>query len=541
LKVLEGETGESIGRQMVMFRQRALPDLDHNIQCGNSLIGPDFYQGKQANLLDEEEHYRINAFDWEAAFPEVMKANGFDAVIGNPPYIRIQALKEWAPVEVEYYKRRYIAASKGNYDIYVVFAEKGLSLLNQRGRLGFILPHKFFNSQYGAPLRSLIASGKHLSDVVHFGDQQVFAGATTYTCLMFLGKAGSDQCRVEKIADLSQWRIDGQAVHGDIPASRIADTEWNFTIGTGSDLFEKLRAMPVKLGDVAERIFQGLVTVADTVYLFKEYRCLENGMLMEVCSRELGEWVALEAGILKAVVRSGKIHRYDATSSVLMLFPYEVKDCTARLRTSDELRQIYPLACAYLNRNRRCLEEREKSRFKDPQWYRFGRTQNLGLWEQPKLLIPYMVTSLAAYLDHSDNYYFSNVTTGGYGITFDSNFGSLAYCCSLLNSRLLDFYFKRVASTFHGGYYAANKQFIEQLPIRTIDFANPADVTRHDQMVALVERMLVMHRELAAARISQDKMMIQRQIDATDREIDRLVYELYELTDGEIAIVEGKG
>ena len=85
-------------------------------------------------LLDEEEQYRVNAFDWHKCFAEVFKTSGgFDAVIGNPPYIRIQTLKEWAPMKVEFYKKAYASASKGNYDIYVVFVEKGLSLLNEKG------------------------------------------------------------------------------------------------------------------------------------------------------------------------------------------------------------------------------------------------------------------------------------------------------------------------------------------------------------------------------------------------------------------------
>ena len=192
LKVLEGENEQTLSRQLKLFRERALPDLGNNIKCGNSLIGPDYTDGQQLSLLNEEEAYRINAFDWKTEFPEAMKSGGFDIVIGNPPYIRIQALKEWAPLEVEFYKKRYASAGKGNYDIYVVFVEKGLSLLNPKGRLGFILPHKFFNSQYGQPLRTLISTGNHLSKVVHFGDQQVFAGATTYTCLFFLDKKGSD-------------------------------------------------------------------------------------------------------------------------------------------------------------------------------------------------------------------------------------------------------------------------------------------------------------------------------------------------------------
>ena len=146
LKVLEGEDEQTIGQQLALFPERALPDLGRNIKCGNSLIGPDFYAGQQMALLDDEAALRINVFDWQAEFPQVFTArpsgfpetpkvsgeDGFDVIIGNPPYIRIQVLKEWAPLEVEYYKRRYRAAGKGNYDIYVVFVEKALSLLNER-------------------------------------------------------------------------------------------------------------------------------------------------------------------------------------------------------------------------------------------------------------------------------------------------------------------------------------------------------------------------------------------------------------------------
>jgi type I restriction-modification system DNA methylase subunit len=214
LKVLEGESEETIGKTLKLFRERALPDLGNNIKCGNSLIGPDFYVNQQMSLLDEEERYRINVFDWKSEFPEIMKVGGFDAVIGNPPYVRIQALKEWAPIEVEHYKTAFKSASKGNYDIYVVFVERGLSLLNKGGRLAFILPHKFFNAQYGEPLRELIARGKHLAEVVHFGDQQVFAGATTYTCLLFLDKGGANPCRFVKVEDVSAWCSSGKGSEG---------------------------------------------------------------------------------------------------------------------------------------------------------------------------------------------------------------------------------------------------------------------------------------------------------------------------------------
>ncbi|MHB8094151.1 MAG: Eco57I restriction-modification methylase domain-containing protein, partial [Candidatus Aminicenantales bacterium] len=158
LKVLEGEDEQTIEPFLRLLHQRALPDLGDNIKCGNSLIGPEAYKEAQLLFLPEADQSRINVFDWSQGFPEVIKSGGFDAVIGNPPYIRIQTMKEWAPAEVELYKKLYKSAASGNYDIYVVFVEKALSLLNKSGRMGFILPHKFFNSQYGEPLRGIISS-----------------------------------------------------------------------------------------------------------------------------------------------------------------------------------------------------------------------------------------------------------------------------------------------------------------------------------------------------------------------------------------------
>ena len=102
LKVLEGESQQTLERQLLLYHERALPDLASNIKCGNSLIGPDFYDGQQLTLFDEEERYRINVFDWNAEFPAIMKAGGFDAVIGNPPYIRIQIMQEMSPLQCSY-------------------------------------------------------------------------------------------------------------------------------------------------------------------------------------------------------------------------------------------------------------------------------------------------------------------------------------------------------------------------------------------------------------------------------------------------------
>ncbi len=148
LKVLEGESKQTLDSQLLLYHARALPDLASNIKCGNSLIGPEFYDMQQASLFDDEERYRINVFDWIAEFPETMQTGGFDAVMGNPPYVRIQLMQETSPDQAAYLKQQYAAAASGNYDIYVVFVERGLRLLNPSGCLGVILPSKFFGLVY---------------------------------------------------------------------------------------------------------------------------------------------------------------------------------------------------------------------------------------------------------------------------------------------------------------------------------------------------------------------------------------------------------
>jgi type I restriction-modification system DNA methylase subunit/predicted type IV restriction endonuclease len=529
LKVLEGE------QQVSFWGERALPDLGDNVKCGNSLIGPDYYEGRQMGLFDDEERRRVNAFDWQAEFAQAMAAGGFDAVIGNPPYIRIQMMKEWAPIEVEFYKERYRAASKGNYDIYVVFVERALQLLRQGGRMGYILPHKFFQAKYGEPLREIIAKGQHLAEIVHFGDQQVFSGATTYTCLLFLNKSGNQQFRYVEAHDLGAWRIHGEAVEGSVKANKATGAEWNFVVGPGAALFERLSEMPVKLGDMAH-IFVGLQTSADTVFLFKEYEKTSDDTT-SVYSKQLDQYIELESDLLKPVIRSGNIGRFWAHPTALVLFPYRSVSGTFQLVPADKMKSDFPKTWDYLNNNKKLLAERERGKFKGAGWYQLY-PKNLDVWERPKIMLPYMITHLSAYYDEND-WYFVNVTTGGFGITINEGQETPKYMTGLLNSRLLDWFMKNVSTTFHGGYFAANKQFLVQLPIRTIDFTDPADAARHDRMVALVERMLDLHRKLAAATLPADKRLYQRQIDSTDAQIDALVYELYRLTDEEIAIVEG--
>jgi hypothetical protein len=150
LKVLEGESHDTPERQGLFLRERALPDLASNIKCGNALIGPDFYQMPR---FDGTERSRINVFHWNAEFPSILQNGGFHAVIGNPP---------WGQKEIADAQRMkaYIAirypSTKGIYDLFRPFVEKGIELTRRGGFLGMVLPDIILLKDYVATRKLLL-------------------------------------------------------------------------------------------------------------------------------------------------------------------------------------------------------------------------------------------------------------------------------------------------------------------------------------------------------------------------------------------------
>jgi type I restriction-modification system DNA methylase subunit len=538
LKLLEEETEASTHQYLLDFEhiarlKKLLPDLSKNIVCGNSLIGTDILDGQ---LFATDKEKKLNAMNFEDAFPEVMKRGGFDAIVGNPPYVRIQTMQETSPVSVEYLARHFRAATKGNYDIYVVFAERALSLLNTQGKLGYILPHKFFNSQYGAPLRQVLSQSQYVSHVVHFGAQQVFAGATTYTCLLFLDKAGCAKCWYVKATDLNEWQKGNGAEEGNIPSDRFKDKAWSFTVGRHSWLCERFHNMPVKLGDVAD-IFVGLQTSADDVFILNLVE--EKHHTLKLYSKILGAERILEKGLLFPLVSGTDVRRYsELPRRQYIIFPYSVTEEHAELLDFDRILKQYPKTAAYLLENKRRLVQRERGRFNDRAWYRFGRNQNLGIQSRVKLCVPRLVDRLHAAWDTNGDYFLDNVDVGGIILKHDYKNQGFSYLLALLNSRLLAWYFPFISAPFRGGWMSANRQFLSQLPFHTIDFSNPSDKVRHDEMVVKVEAMMEAKKQLAKAQTDKDKTYYENKCAALDRQIDQLVYKLYDLTPEEIEIVE---
>ena len=516
MKVLEGENEQTIQPFLRLFHQRALPDLGDNIKCGNSLIGPEAYQEAQLSLLPEWDQYRINFFDWSKGFPEVMKAGGFDTVIGNPPYIRIQMMKEWAPTEVELYKKLYKSAASGNYDIYVVFVEKALSLLNKSGKMGFILPHKFFNAQYGGGLRDIISKGKHLSHVVHFGDQQIFQGATTYTCLLFLDKAGAHECHVVNVDDFDAWRAEGESTEGKIQAAHITPTPWSFLVGKSVTILRRTQTIPTKLGDVAY-IFQGLVTGADKVFI-------------------IPPTVNIEKKLTKPFLATGCLSAFSPLkASARIIFPYETIDGRAILLPMDVLKREYPKGWRYLSEHRDELMSRERGKWHHDKWYAFGRSQNLTQMDRPKLIIQVTAQEPTVLYDDQGLY----ITGGGsgpfYGIRPRDPGTPTTYLLGILNSALFGWLVKAQSTNLRGGYIKFSKQYIETAPIVPPDIAGPA---KAKNLACLVDDALRLKRRLAHVMAPHDKEMLERQYKVIVDQIDNLVFEIYRIDNSEIKLIK---
>ena len=195
LKVLEHENMESIDQQVKLGLEGVLPNLGGNIKCGNSLIGPDFYDaGQQETLFDEEEMRRINVFDWDdgvKGFGEIMKRGGFDAVVGNPPWVDIKGMD---PDLVDYYFRRY-STTQNRMNIYATFIQRSLKILSKSGMFGFITPSSYLTQSSYTKLRKLILENTWIQKLVRLPDN-VFTNVKAETAIVILEKNGTGRTSI---------------------------------------------------------------------------------------------------------------------------------------------------------------------------------------------------------------------------------------------------------------------------------------------------------------------------------------------------------
>jgi hypothetical protein len=394
LKILD--EGYDKGQAELFLRGHILPDMTENIKCGNSLI-----DRKQLFDYDFFGDPDITPFDWYE-----FNADGFDVIIGNPPYIRIQEMQEWAPKTVKLYRELYKASSVKNYDIYVIFIEKALSLLSSGGLMGMILPNKFMQQEYGEMIRSQISSGQNLYKLVNFKDFQVFKGATTYTCLLFLSKKRNNDF---DYAECQNADIDAE--FSKIDFGRIASTPWILHSRDDLDFFDKLSVHP-KLGVFCDNIFVGVQTSADKVFIL-DYEG-EDAVYYTAKSKILDKTIQLEKTWVRHIVSGADVKKYlNPQKRQLVLFPYDIVDGKPVLVHKKTFEAKAEKTWQYLLENKKVLENRERGKFRGEGWYMFGRNQNIGLQNKPKICVPRLVQEIQAVYDEHGAWCLDNVDVGG--------------------------------------------------------------------------------------------------------------------------------
>ena len=455
---------------------KPLSALDRHIREGNSLIDSNFFLGQPALLAyDADEKERVNSFDWEKQFPEVFARGGFDAVVSNPPYVKLQNFRTAHPDMAAYLRdgrpgrgfKPYASTQTGNFDLYLPFIEKGISLLRNQGRLGYIAPSVWTTNEYGEGLRTLIAAGRHLDRWIDFKAYQVFEEGTTYTALQFFTKAPNEVIHVV------------EAPTGDIPNEPWSDPiralaygrqvfgeRWLLLTGKERTLVDRLYKRCRRLDDpiYTTNIFVGIQTSADAIYHLKRkgpgrYVCQPDGK-----PKPLPYEVVIEDTLMKPIVSGAEAKRYvEPKTDTFLLFPYQVCGNGVRLIDEKTMRKSYPYAWTYLKSYEKLLRGRESGKMDDDaNWWGYNYPKNLDKQEIVKLIVPRLVADLGSSVDGNGSIYLDNVDVGGISVAEGVD---PFFIAGILNSATANFVFKRISKPFRGGYLSANKQFVAPLPI----------------------------------------------------------------------------
>jgi type I restriction-modification system DNA methylase subunit len=537
LKALEGERG------LLPKKQQLLPPLNNNIKCGNSLIGYDIFDSLFSSVIpasearresfpkkdsgqagmtekwDDETKSRINPFDWNSksvGFGEIMESGGFDIVIGNPPYVRQEMIGEFK----DYFKNHY-EVFQGTADLYAYFIEKGVSLLNKNGIFSYIVANKWMRANYGEPLRRWMKT-QHIEEIIDFGDLPVFENVTTYPCILRIRNANAAsqfsavKVKTLRFNSLSEYVSENSYT---INKTSLSDKGWSLVDEKSQALMDKLNAKGIPLGEYAKgKIYRGVLTG------------LMKAFVIDAETKSiLIEKDAKSEEIIKPFLIGRDVKRYEEPiSDKYLIFT----------RRGIDIKK-YPAIETYLSSFKKELTPKsEGSRGSDGlgrkpgvyKWYEIQDTINYySEFEKPKIIYAEIATRGQFTLDK--NSFFSETTT--YIIPLESK-----YLLGILNSSLMTFIFSKMSSEIRGGFYRWKRQYIETLPIRTIDFNNPSEKAIHDKLVSLVDRMLVLNKKKNSLPPSAEREKIEREITITDEKIDEIVYGLYGVTDEERTVVE---
>ena len=501
---------------------------------------------KLARLLSDDDNFAPedakqlaswNPYDQNAVSPffdpEWMfgVADGFDIVIGNPPFLRIQGIRNSNSDFADYLVANYNSAT-GSFDLYVAFVERALQLISSNGIVNFIMPVKWTNAAFGKGLRDVVSKQKAAKKIINFSEYQVF-NASTYTGLQWF-KPNSDCLEYYELDRNLESNIELKSYLENLSkdTSSIVNTDklnkdiWVLASSEVSKLLNKLNEQPLRLEDVFEKIFQGIATSKDDVYFL--YDCTETQSTITGESKQLNKRVTIEKGLVKPLLKGEDVHRYDNLSSNrYVIFPYKLENGTANLYAEEELKLLFPNGYAYLKECETLLRGREKGRLKnDIYWYRYIYPKNLTLFQSPKLVAPEISLGGNYAFDVSGQFY---STTKIYGYILKSSMIQYGYnfFLGLLNSSLFWFFIQNTGYVLRGGYFTFKTNYVSPFPIPKFADIDSTLLLKIDNNVESIMELNAMK-----GNDTQIKLLI--------KEIDSVIYKIYNLSSNEIQLIDSQ-
>lgn len=531
LKLLENVSTDELDEYMAASREQALPDLDETIKSGNSLVDSDYAEFNPEVLEDAELLSRINMFDWDDEFGHIR----FDAIIGNPPYIRVQKMVHYSPEEYRYYKSPdagFATSEAELLDKYYLFIERGLSLLSENGLLGYIIPHRFMNTSSGETLRRWLSEQKTVKRITHFGTHQVFLGRSTYTCVMILAASEQENFEIGFIQDWGRFLFEHLAVYDTYAATELGEQPWIFV---PAHIRRGLHAVATHCDrlDALTDIFVGVQTSADPIYIIHPTR--EDETFAYFTDKD-DRQQRVEKGILKISIYDCQIKKYERIRhNSYIIFPYKSADGRPVLYTIEEMTAQFPEAYRYLSNYRDELDRRNMPNRTEQNWYAYGRSQSIRrFFEGEHLIWPVLSTE--------SNYVFDDAAvtfTGGgngpfYGLQLKPGTReSIFYIQAVLNYWLMELLVRRSASSFRGDYYSHGKQFIASLPIYKIDFDDPAEARAYEVIDRSVRGIMELAERKNVAQTQAQKQIYERAITTATNRIESVLDSLYGVANDE--------
>lgn len=522
LKLLESENQNTIGKKSV------LPLLTENIYFGNSLIEPRYLIS-----LDSSEKHKVNPF----VFPQQ-----FDFIIGNPPYMKSEDMKEITPLEYPVYKANYTSAFK-QFDKYFLFIERGLSLLKDNGHLGYIVPSKFTKVGAGKNLRQLLSQSQSLAKIVSFGANQLFKSKTTYTCLLFLSKNANQNFDFYEVNNLTNWKVRG-VKNEDYESNRsdsLDSDTWVLVPKYLQKVYKRIKDESIELGDLIgeENIFNGIQTSANNIYIFeksdedeKYFHFKKNGTNWKIEKDLTRPYFKTSSG-------DDNLYTYRPLQpNSHVIYPYKKVEGSIEFIEIEELKEKYPSAYKYLMAYKEELSSSTRDIKPEPttsnEWYRFGRHQSLDKCDVPAKIVVGVLSSGDKYaIDTSQTLITSGGTAGYCMIVLPTGSPySIYYIQALLNSKYLEWFSSLIGEVFRGGYIARGTKVLKKLPIRVINFDQRNEKDLHDKIVELQKKLIEIQVTIDQNQGNERNLIqLRRDFSSAKNDLDETLKTLFGLED----------